>query len=278
MMNSSIIARIKLGTYEMIQKNLPKNARIVVGKSKILKPVRDIWFRPQGRPEIVGGYVRQEHLEFYFSASYQIYVSARNRGIENTICRLIMSECRDGDTCIDVGANFGYLTLVMAFSVTGQGRVLSFEPIPHIFNTLKINVASNGLDQICRLYPMAVGSSSGGHLLLKRYGDDLYKVPIVALDEIVGGEKLANIRLIKVDVDGGDLQVLLGAQNIIRQFYPLLIVEISENQHEIYQLIKDFGYQYITDMQGREVNPDKWPPNLIASMREIVIPPKSMVL
>jgi hypothetical protein len=80
------------------------------------------------------------------------------------------------------------------------------------------------------------------------------------------------VELIKIDVDGDDYGVLLGAQSVLKKFHPVVIVEMTNNESEIYNLLVDAGYEYILDMSGNPVNPLSWPPNVIAAMVPVHVP------
>jgi hypothetical protein len=97
------------------------------------------------------------------------------------------------------------------------------------------------------------------------------------LDSIIHHHQLSRIDLVKIDVDGGDWDVLLGAQNTLRKFHPLLVIEVTTHQKEIHQTLVEIGYTHILDMKGQPVVVGNWPPNLIAAMHSIQIPARGMV-
>ncbi|MCG8461856.1 MAG: FkbM family methyltransferase, partial [Holophagales bacterium] len=74
------------------------------------------------------------------------------------------------------------------------------------------------------------------------------------------------LHVLKVDVDGGDLGVLLGARELLAEHRPLLIVELSERPGEILDLLDGVGYERFYDMDLRPwARGEPWPENLIAS-------------
>jgi Methyltransferase FkbM domain len=224
-----------------------------------LRFLRDRLVGPSDTKHLASGPVRFERLAFEFVAPYAIWNKARTRGIENRICRVIMTRARPGSVAIDVGANCGFLTLIMGFSVGEGGRVLAFEPDAGYFDVLGRNVRANDFDGRCQLYQARVGRS--------------VEEGMVTLDTIAEERGITSVDLIKIDVDGADYDVLLGARRLLERTRPTVIVEMSEKQDAIYALLKDeLGYAHCVGMSGEPVVPGQWPLNLIAADQPIVIP------
>lgn len=146
----------------------------------------------------------------------------------------------------DVGANIGVHT--RAFAATGA-RVWAFEPNPRNFELLKINCQD--LDNVY-VVETAVGSTTGtttiwefdteipgnyGHLVSGQGGRACHQV---RLDDIDAPDP----DVIKVDVEGAELQVLLGARERIGRNLPLIYLEAQETAHtgQIYHFLTGFGY------------------------------------
>jgi hypothetical protein len=230
-----------------------------------LRPVRalrDTLLGPSDAEHLAEGPVRFERLQFHFAAPYRTWLKAKQSGIENRICRLVLDRCRDGFACIDVGANAGFISVVMSMAVSPKGRVLSFEADPAVYEVLSRNIRDNGLQGVCRAFHAYVANDSEGETR-------------VALDDVVRRLKVSRLDVLKVDVDGGDLDVLYGAAETLWRFRPLVVVEMTVNQDTIYRFLKDdIGYPTLVGMSGETVQPGNWPPNLIAGDGPIVIPPR----
>lgn len=164
-----------------------------------------------------------------------------------------MKEILSGWTCVDVGANYGFLSIVMGKMAQGTGRVISFELDETVFTVLRENISKNGLGSVCVPSNIAVSREAENDLdnLLSEY---------------------SAIHLIKIDTDGTDFKILQGAKKIIQRDFPIIVIEMTENQSEIFCFLKSFGYKYITGMRGESITDSNWPPNLIASMKPVVIP------
>jgi FkbM family methyltransferase len=144
----------------------------------------------------------------------------------------------EGDWVIDVGANVGHYTCQMSRCVGASGRVLAFEPMPMSFALLTANVRAAGLLNVT-LFNVALSSRTGvlrmtvpsyEHSRLANFyqariaTDGDYPVLCLPLDAIpIPGR----VRLVKIDAEGHDQQVLLGMQSLLQRDRPMLIVEGS---------------------------------------------------
>ncbi|HEY8367890.1 MAG TPA: FkbM family methyltransferase [Thermodesulfobacteriota bacterium] len=164
-----------------------------------------------------------------------------------------------GDVALDVGANIGTHTLAFARRVGTGGRVLAFEPQPHVFALLEANVAANRLEQVRCLH--AGVSDAAGEMLVpdlppgERFNSGAValrpvetaaepggvRVPVVTLDEQVGDR----CALVKLDVEGMEPRVLAGARRVLSTLRPALYVECNtlEPAWAVVQLTRALGYE-----------------------------------
>ena len=168
---------------------------------------------------------------------------------------LLAELIREGDTAIDVGANIGSHTLFLARKVGGDGRVYSFEAQRFLFQILSGNVALNSLRNVWCV-PAALGNRQGRvDVPVPDYGRDnnyggysldfaTFKESgyMLRLDDI----PLESCHLIKIDVEGMELDVLQGAQKTVATFRPMLYLE--NNRRDKSEALLDFisnelGYQ-----------------------------------
>ena len=141
-----------------------------------------------------------------------------------------------GDWVIDVGANVGRHTCHMARRVGVSGRVLAFEPVGVSFTLLAANVQAAGLRNVT-LFNIALSSSHGisGMTVpmyqsagLRNYyrahlaAGGEYPVLCLPLDAIPLPRR---VRLVKIDAEGHDLQVLIGMKELLHRDRPVLVVE-----------------------------------------------------
>lgn len=132
---------------------------------------------------------------------------------------------------VDVGAHAGS----HAVYVAGTGRgVLAFEPNPINNQVLKVNLALNNLSGLCKVYCVALSSESrtsritnwGGASMLKPDGE--FECEVVTLDSIIGDQH--SIAMIKIDVEGAEADVLVGARETLAKYRPKLLIESHHNR------------------------------------------------
>jgi FkbM family methyltransferase len=158
---------------------------------------------------------------------------------------------RPGDLAVDVGANLGWFSLVMAAAVAPGGEVWAVEPMPPILPALKRNLELNDSLGV-RLFEVALGKSSGtaelhvfsglphGHASVSTLDRSDYTAHAVerrTLDELLGGRTPA---FVKLDVEGSERDVLRGADAILAADRPpTWMIEVN------YETSAAFGYHPI---------------------------------
>ena len=190
---------------------------------------------------------------------------------------LLAQLLRPGDVVIEVGANIGSLTVGLAKAVGSGGRVIAFEPQRVVFQTLCANVALNSLTWVdtvqaaAGLRPGRVmiaqpdyakpGNFGGVEVIAPRSTAALLSgkaepVMLLTLDEVFGGDHL---RLIKVDVEGMEQDVLEGARRLLRDLRPMLYVENDRRDRSaaLIRTIENFGYVCYWHLPFL-YNPDNW--------------------
>lgn len=162
---------------------------------------------------------------------------------EPDVTRFITSRLDDGDVFIDVGANIGYYSLLAAESVGAQGGVVAVEASPAMFDDLHRNaLASDHGDRIREVNKAAAAKSgtltvfagprhnAGMSTTLPTRGLHVEStVEALPLDEILTFQEITSTRLIKIDVEGAEPDVLAGMGNILGSMRPdaEIVVELS---------------------------------------------------
>jgi FkbM family methyltransferase len=149
--------------------------------------------------------------------------------------QLVQAHVKRGDTVVDVGAHIGYYTLLFAKLVGEEGRVLAFEPHPDNFALLQRNVEANGYTNVY-LAQKAVAEHTGqSYLYLAEVnlgdhriydaGNGRKAMPIetVCLDDYLQGYE-AQIRFIKLDIQGAEVAALAGMSSILNRNRDLKIM------------------------------------------------------
>lgn len=190
---------------------------------------------------------------------------------ELALTSLMLRVIKPGDFVVDVGAHFGYESLLASHLVGERGRVLSFEPSP---DALRLAIANLGGRGNVELTPAAVGDSEGvaylEHAPIHRsaftrasssgHGGGGVPVPMTTLDAVLRASSRP-ARFLKCDVEGGEETVLRGARELLRRDAPLLVLEAdipaaggrpSERAAGYAEFLGPLGYTgYSFDYDGR---------------------------
>jgi FkbM family methyltransferase len=173
----------------------------------------------------------------------------------------IWRHLRPGDIACDIGANKGSFIYWLSWWAR-DGRVIAFEPQPELARDLLNVCRVIGLDNVTVEAKAAYSHSGDQDLFLPaghQPGASLMRaemaaenftalsVPVVALDDYFAeNDKVA---LLKIDVEGAELEVFKGAKRILRQHAPLLVFE-CENRHrwpgdvrEVFSYLAELGYE-----------------------------------
>lgn len=159
-----------------------------------------------------------------------------------------------GETVIDVGAHIGIYTMTAAKNVGNSGTVISFEPDQRNLRLLKKNLKINGFREV-KLLNAALDKKTGTktfHMTI----DPLYsslnpfvetrekmKVHTLTLDDVVEKFKLTRIDWIKIDVEGGELDVLEGGKRAFANLVNRVIIETSNPKVFLFLSKKGFNIQ-----------------------------------
>lgn len=176
-----------------------------------------------------------------------------------------------GTNVVDIGANNGQVTVEFAHLVGDGGKVFSFEPQRIIFQQLCGNVFFNGLDNVYA-FNLALGNDVGT-INVERpdyFSQDFVNfgnvhVGVQSNYDLVAINKLDNfalnkVSIIKIDVQGYEKKVLLGAKETIEKNRPIIYIEIEEDQLEIYgdtqndifDLLSEYNYSFTRFDEGKK--------------------------
>jgi FkbM family methyltransferase len=165
------------------------------------------------------------------------------RTYEPSLTALIRASLEsEGAVFIDVGANVGAFSLLAADILQRRrGRALAIEPLPQNLAFLRDSIEENGLASVIEVIPCAVGDSEGSlSLEVMAPGEianarpttwsspttssaQIASVRMVPLDALT--RESHNVRFVKIDVEGAELFVLRGAQDLLRRERPLVYCE-----------------------------------------------------
>jgi FkbM family methyltransferase len=177
--------------------------------------------------------------------------------------RLLAHCLREGDCVVDVGANIGTIALTAASRVGPEGSVYAFEPHPRIFGYLIDNIKLNGFNNV-RAFNLALGSCEGAVLFSDIRNDDQnaiiagekgITVPIHTLDAMHIVDPV--IHLLKVDTEGYEKFVLLGASKLLEktlavyfECWDQTFARYGYQTQELLGLLKDTGFSIFKPVDG----------------------------
>lgn len=190
-----------------------------------------------------------------------------------------------GGVAVDVGANVGWHTLLMARLVGESGRVLAAEANPSVRERLSRNLALNRFSQV-EIVPYALADTEGtvdffgpdaddpgsgdGHVVTdaqERRGT--FAVESRQLDRILASARIGRLDLIKIDVEGFEWPVLKGAEKVVAEYRPHIIFEYNASYASrgggtpalMEEYFRRHGYRLfaIARAWAVAVEPGRWP-------------------
>jgi FkbM family methyltransferase len=172
-----------------------------------------------------------------------------------------------GDVFVDIGACYGYHALTNACRVGPEGRVFAFEPQPDVFAALRENTLLNGLAnielenfalsdrteclQLHRFSDLGVGHTSIAALPGRTVSREI-SCDASTLDDYIARKGIGRVMLVKLDVEGAELKVLMGARGLLSTpVPPMWILEANETTaracgyrtRDLLCLLAEFGYR-----------------------------------
>lgn len=192
-------------------------------------------------------------LRFHPSAlTAALWVNPKERLKEEIF---LSSLVEPGDIVIDVGANIGTLALTFAKKTKTQKSVFAFEPHPKIFRYMNDNIALNGVEGQVQCFCMALGDKQE-KLYFSNQSDDTnnaisnrgqLEIDVCRLDDVFQKQ---HVRLLKIDVEGYEYQVLLGAREtcsnadmIYLECIPSMLERNGGSEEKICDFLKGLGFK-----------------------------------
>lgn len=195
-------------------------------------------------------------------------------GFEDAERSFIERFLRPGMTVLDIGAHHGFYTLLASRKVGPQGKVLAVEASPRERKKLELHLRINGCKNVqvetCALgeneehaeLHVVLGGQTGCNSLRKpavSEGTEVITVRVKRLDRILAERCFEKIDLVKLDVEGGELSVLKGGQELLRrQPRPVFVVEVQDIRtrpwgyaaREVVHLLSCANYKWFRPLMG----------------------------
>ncbi len=196
------------------------------------------------------GYVVYNKNDLYIGKAVEKYGEFSEFEVD-----LFRQICRPGDVVVEVGANIGTHTVALSNIVGEHGLVHAFEPQPIIFYTLCANVAINSLNNVHCLN-LAAGAAEGFVLIPNINYEEPGNYGSVEVDKFKKGNQIRRVRLdnyiavpslrlLKIDVEGMESEVIRGAKKLIARHKPVIYVENDrpEKSKDLIELIRSLDYR-----------------------------------
>lgn len=212
-------------------------------------------------------WLSEEPIAFFTTTDSYIENSILTTGTyEAEIGKIISMSLTENGVALDIGCNIGLQSLRMSRAVGKTGRVIAFEPLDYLRQKCEKNFELNIANNI-DLLPYALSDQAsemnikintqlwnqGTFSLSQKSEGDLEQLIVIKVaDELEVIQNLKNLDLIKIDVEGFELNVLKGLIKTLKKFKPRIIFELDINYwkrnnqpiEECYLLLGEIGYKF----------------------------------
>lgn len=207
---------------------------------------------------------------------YKMYVDSSDLGIsphlimsgfwESWLSLLFAQIIKPGDVCMDIGANFGYYSILMSELAGDRGRTISVEANPntayHLKNTSFLNggrfdvVQAAISDKKGEVVLTVTEKHIGGATIKKNeLTESPVAVPAITIDELVEQKKLSSVNVMKIDVEGVEPWVFMGMTETLKRNPDIqLIIEYSPSLYEDAKGFTEFLMSRFTVYQATHVD------------------------
>jgi len=156
-------------------------------------------------------------------------------------------QIKPGMTVIDVGANFGYYSILFGVLVGPSGHVHAVEPNPAVVDKLRRSIELNGFTGRTTIIEAAAGAEDGEASLYAPHGEPknsmvvanadaiapelgaVHKVRRIKLDRLAG--TIPHVDLVKIDAEGAEQDIIAGMETILRRDKPTLLLEFNAGRY-----------------------------------------------
>ena len=253
-----------------------RNSALLRRQAWLWKSVEPIWEHAFGRLSKHTGFAARVNddvfnLDYEYGARYD---REDRRAYEPTFYRPFVERIRPGMTVFDIGAHIGLFALGAAQRVGAGGRVVAFEPAPQTVAILQRHVTYNAFNRIIDVQPSVVSDStepvsffvyqvSMAASMSRRNVEDLnpeqratpaaeVRVPALTLDAFCR-ERALLPQIIKIDVEGAEYRVLLGARELLAkhdvtilcEIHPLQMANCGGDIDTFNALVDELGYHIV---------------------------------
>jgi len=206
------------------------------------------------------------------SGVHRYWLGTFEQEIQDLVGKLI----RPGMTVWDLGANVGFYTLAYSRLVGSQGEVIAFEPLAANFSFALRHVQLNQLQNVTLVQGAVadvqnfLGLTTEGPKARLSADEKQYLIPIFSLDwfqQVTGRKSPA---LMKIDVEGAEAKVLIGALQMLKERRPDILLSLHgpEAKRQCLQILRDLSYNFFSLEGKRFLNEAEIGEELMAVTRQ----------
>jgi FkbM family methyltransferase len=230
------------------------------------------WLRPvellleRGELRVLGGpahgsRLSGEHFTHWGAQAWSVMTGTHEPQVYEALRRTL----GPGGVFIDVGCNVGYTALLAAGIVGPSGRVVALDAQRECAAATRVNARLNGLAQVEVLHSAVAGHSGEEEVIVTQ--DPLWtrlasvgehplevrrdRVPVTSLDDLATRLNLTAIGVVKIDVEGAELDVIAGMARVLAEQRPFVIAEMHDRNEEFAQALEAAGYR-VVNLDGLE--------------------------
>ena len=206
--------------------------------------------------------------------NYKMKTIANDKGISSELLiygnheplttKIILEELSENMNCVDIGSNIGYYVLLENMKIGKNGKIWAIEPSPENFSTLKENIELQNGENI-KAFNFAIGDKNGEieFVISKKSNwskvksenesvdseNKVINVPLKTLDSFAKENNLERVNLLRMDVEGYENKIILGATQFLNQFKPTIMLEIhkmimgEKETRKILEKFKETNYE-----------------------------------
>lgn len=224
------------------------------------------WWMRRGSVRVDGGLGYGLRLSMAHIPVSHAHAGLLSRGtLEVSVQEAMRRLLGEGEVFYDVGANVGFFALVGARHVGAAGAAYAFEPVPENAAAIRASAELNGLANL-EVLELAAGRAAGRDRLLMvedlswshlesqgwhpRTRDTL-DVEVVAIDDLVAGGRIRPPQLVKIDVEGAEIDVLEGMRRTIEEHRPAIVCELHDTAAAFVETMEGLGY-VISNLEAKQ--------------------------
>jgi FkbM family methyltransferase len=206
--------------------------------------------------EVAAGILKGYQVQLSLKTEKSRWLGTYEPELQAALCEFL----KPGMTVYDVGANIGYITLMLAHQTGANGKVFAFEALPVNIERIQKNISLNKLTNVTVVSgavldktgsvtfyvheSVGMGKAAGSAGRREAQYKAEITVPGLSLDEFVYGDGNPLPDVIKMDIEGGEVLALPGMKRILHEHHPLMLLELHgpESEKVAWEMLTIAGY------------------------------------